>query len=100
MGVGVDAILTFVVLIVLAAMAVPASEWICLFTFGPNYTAGDYLPQWLMPYYAAGSVLVAAASAWCRAGYTLRKWRERAARMVEIDQQRREAIESAKRRHS
>jgi len=87
---------TFVVLIVLAALA---SAWLWPIDLPPKYGTVDRMPRWLAPYHAVGSILVATALAWLRAAHVLSKHRERAARKSEIDRQRREAIESAKQRH-
>ena len=91
------AISAFAVLIVLAGIA---TAWIWPISPGPNYTAADNLPRWLIPYYFAGSLLIAATLAWYQAACALRKCRARAARRAEIEQQRRDAIESVRRRHS
>ena len=95
--VAIEAISVFVVLFVLAGLA---TAWIWPITPNPNPTAGDKLPRWLIPYYFVTAMLVAAPLAWYQAAYHLRKCRTRAARKADIDRQRREAIESARQRHS
>jgi len=91
-----EAIVTFVVLIVLAALPF---AWLWPADVLPAVSTPDRLARWLIPYYIAGSFFIAAALSSYQASCVLHRHRARAARKAEIDQQRREAIESARQRH-